>query len=470
MNSVFFTEFLMISELQTIFFIAILFILFGVINQLQKNKLSFSARTLISTALGLILGLGIQAASGFSTDPMNITFVVETTKWYSLFGNGFIDLIRMLVIPIIMVSIVHLIINMKDGENIGKLVKMTLGVNVSMILIAVVVGLTLGVTFNLGGTAIADVEATTQIKDVTNIVDTIRGLLPSNPVQAMVNTNIIALVIFSSFFGMGAKRMSKKYMDVVKPFFDLTNALHKINMSVAMSVIKYMPFAVMPLLANTIAQRGIASILEVGKFILILYLAVVIMFIIQLAVIMMLGINPTVYFKKGLPVMILAFTSRSSVGCLPLTVETLSTQMGVNDGTASFVAGFGTTAGMQGCAGLFPSLLLVYVANLNAIPIDFNFIATAVVVIVLGSFGIAGIPGAATMSASVTLAGTGLGALFSSVSPIFAIDPILDMGRTFLNVSGAMTNSLMVAKFLGQLDIEQYEDLSLIKVSEVIEG
>ncbi len=459
MDSVFFKEFLMISDIKTIIFILILFALFFGMKMVEKRKIAFSTRMIIATFIGLVLGIVIQAVSGFTKDPMEITFVVETTKWYSLFGNGFIDLIRMLVIPLIMVSIIHVIVNMKEGADIGALTKKTLIVTVIMVSISVIVGLGVGMLFKVGSTMTVE-QGSAEIKEVKTIVDTLRGLIPSNPAKAMVDVNIIALVIISAFFGIGAKRMTRKYMDIVKPFIDLINALQKIIMSIAMTIIKWMPYAVIALLANTIAQRGIESIKEVGIFIIALYVSVIIMFIIQLIAISLFGINPIIYLKKGVAVMVLAFTSRSSVGCLPLTIETLVDKMGVNDGTASFVGGFGTTAGMQGCAGLFPALLLVFVCNVTGTPMDITFIVMALVVIVIGSFGIAGIPGTATMAASVALSGVGMASLFPTISPILAIDPIIDMGRTLLNVTGSMTNALIVDKSLGQLNMEHFKDMS----------
>ncbi|MFR4986619.1 MAG: cation:dicarboxylate symporter family transporter [Lachnospirales bacterium] len=459
MDSVFFKEFLMISDIKTIIFILVLFALFFGMKIVEKRKIAFSTRMIIATFIGLVLGVVIQAVSGFAKDPMEITFVVETTKWYSLFGNGFIDLIRMLVIPLIMVSIIHVIVNMKEGADIGALTKKTLTVTVIMVSISVIVGLGVGMLFKVGSAMTVE-QGSAEIKEVKTIVDTLRGLIPSNPAKAMVDVNIIALVIISAFFGIGAKRMTKKYMDVVKPFIDLINALQKIIMSIAMTIIKWMPYAVIALLANTIAQRGIESIKEVGIFIIALYVSVIIMFIIQLIAISLFGINPIIYLKKGLAVMVLAFTSRSSVGCLPLTIETLVDKMGVNDGTASFVGGFGTTAGMQGCAGVFPALLLVFVCNVTGTPMDITFIVMALVVIVIGSFGIAGIPGTATMAASVALSGVGMASLFPTISPILAIDPIIDMGRTLLNVTGSMTNALIVDKSLGQLNMEHFKDMS----------
>ena len=459
MDLVFFKDFLLISEVKTIIFLAILFALFFGMKVIEKKKVAFSNRMIIATVVGLVLGIIIQIVSGFSNNPMEITFVKETTKWYSLFGNGFIDLIRMLVIPLIMVSIIHVIVNMKEGANLSKLTKNTLVTMIITVSISVIVGLSVAMFLKVGSGMVAQ-EGTAEIKEVKTIIDTLRGLIPSNPAKAMVDVNIIALVIIAAFFGIGAKRMSKKYMDVVKPFIDLINALQKIIMSIAMTIIKWMPYAVIALLANTIAQRGIESIKQVGIFIIGLYIAVIIMFVIQLIAISLFGISPITYLKKAVPVIILAFTSRSSVGALPLTIETLTEKMGVNDGTASFVAGFGTTAGMQGCAGIFPAMLLVFVYNITVTPIDFTFFAMALVVIVIGSFGIAGIPGAATMAASVALSGIGMASAFPMISPILAIDPIIDMGRTMLNVTGSMTNALIVDKTLGQLDMEHFKDMS----------
>ena len=447
MNNSLFKEFLLLSTKETFLFLGLLFGLFILMYILQKKKVDFSKRILTGTGIGFLLGLGIQIVSGFSDNPMNIPFVVEVGKWYGLIGNGYMDLIRMLVIPIVMISIIHVIINMEKGANIGKLTRNTIIAAVCMVVIASSVGLAVGTLFQVGS-GMSILEKSAEIKEVKTIVDTLRALLPSNPFKAMTETNIIALVIASVFFGVGARRMSERNFEAIQPFYALINALHKIFMSVAMTIIKYMPYAVIPLLANTIAQKGLKSIMDVGIFVIALYTAIGIMFIIQLVTLLVFRINPITYFKKAIPVLLLAFTSRSSLGTLPLTVKTLVEKMDVNEGTASFVAGFGTTAGMQGCSGIFPALLLIFVANVNGIPIDITYILMSIIVITIGSFGIAGIPGTATMSASVTLSGVGFASFFPMITPILAIDPIIDMGRTMLNVSGAMTNTLLVNKTL----------------------
>ena len=448
MNNVFFKEFLKISDVKTIIFLVVLGVILFALNKLPKKKFSFSAKVMIATVVGLILGLVIQFTAGFPNNPMELTFVAETTLWYSLLGGGFISFIRMLVIPLVMVSIIHVIINMKEDAKLGALVKRTLVITLVMVAISVALGIFLGKTFNVGHVeqAVA-AEGVNKIREVKNIVDTLKALIPANPVEAMVNLNIVGLVIFSAMLGVAAKRMSKKYIEIVSPFFALINAMQKIIVSMAMSIIKWMPLAVVPLLANTIAQKGISAIVEVSKFILVLYLAVAVMFVIQMIAVAMFGLNPITYVKKCISLLILAFTSRSSVGCLPVTISTLTNKLGVSESTASFVGSFGTTAGMQGCAGIFPALTIVFVTNMSGHSVDLTLIVMSIIVVSIGSLGIAGIPGTATMAASVGLSGTGLAGLFPLVNPILAIDPIIDMPRTMLNVIGSVTNAIMVDKF-----------------------
>ena len=297
-------------------------------------------------------------------------------------------------------------------------------------------------------------------KEIVSVATTLRGLIPGNLVDAMVKNNIIGMVIFGAFLGRAIWWIKADEPKVEEFMRKLVNGLHKALMNMALLILDYMPWAVIALLANTIAQKGLDSILSVVHFIFVLYLAIIAQFIIQLIALSVNGINPIVYMKKSLALLILAFTSRSSVGCLPVTIETLTQKLGVNQATASFVAGFGTTAGMQGCAGIFPSLLIVYVCHLTGTVMDFSMIVMTIIVVTLGSLGIAGIPGTATMAASVGLSGVGMASSFSLIGPILAIDPLIDMARTMLNVSGSVTNALIIDKRLGNLDENIYNEIN----------
>ena len=460
MDSVFFKEFLMISDVKTIAFLVALVAVFYLIHVLyHKKHMDFAVVVMIGTGLGLLMGLAMQAVAGFPDAPGEITFIKETTTWFGMVGNGFMNAIKMIVVPLVMFSIMQVIINTESGKAMGKLVKKTIVVTMGMVAISAVVGLVVGLVMQLGKGAAA-VEGESTAKAITPIATTIKNLVPGNIVSAMVDQNIIGLVIFSAILGLAIWWINQESVEAAKPLYDFINAGHKAMVNMALLILDYMPWAVVCLLANTIAGRGLSAILEVGKFIIAIYLAVAIMFCLELVAISLHGLNPVCYLKKAYPTMLMAFTSRSSVGCLPMTIKTLTEKLGVETGTASFVAGFGTTAGMQGCAGIFPALLIVYVCNVTGTPIDVTMIVMTIFVITIGSLGIAGIPGTATMAASVGLSGVGMASHFAMISPILAIDPIVDMARTMLNVTGSLTNALMVGKQNGQIDMKVYNDMN----------
>lgn len=455
MQSTFFTDFLYLTDIKTILFIVVLFALFFVMKQMEKKKVKFSTRMLSATGMGLVLGLLIQVVGGFPDAPLEVPFIAEINKWYGLFANGFMDLLKMLVIPLIFVSIMRVIINMKQGENLGKLTARTLGLLVGTTAIAAIIGLVVGNLFQLGvNSHLVAGDAT--IREVSSLVDTLRGLLPSNPIASMANGNVVAVVIFAAFLGLATKRQTKKYYDIVKPFIDLVEAFYKIILSVAMTIIKWMPYAVIALLANTIAGRGMAALGEAIDFILATYIGVALMFVVHLILIALSGLNPFRYVKNVLDALVLAFTSRSSLGTLPVSIEKLTDNVGLDNGTATFVGSLGSNAGMNGCAGIYPALVAITVANMTGTPIDMTFIIMLVIVIALASFGIAGLPGSATMAISVVLSGMGMGEYFPLIAGIIAIDPILDMGRTMLNVNGTLTTAVLVGKSFNKIDQDVY--------------
>ena len=457
MESTFLSEFLFITNIKTISFIAILVAIFVLVRKMEKKKVKFSTRMISAMGIGLVLGLFIQLVAGFPKDPSSIRWIEEVSKWYGLVGNGFMDLLKMLVVPLIFVSIIRVIINMKDGVNLGKLTSRSLTVLLGTTALAAIVGLVVGNLFNLGVGEVI-ITSNTDMREITSIVDTLRGLLPSNPVQAMAEGNIVAVVIFAAFIGTSMKRLNKKYSDVIKPVWDLVEASYKIITSVAMTVIKFMPYAVVALLANTIAARGVGAILGVVDFIIALYVSVAIMFIIHLIIIALNGLNPFKYVKNVMEPLILAFTSRSSLGTLPVTIETLTEKAGVDNGVASFVGSLGSNAGMNGCAAIYPALMAVTVANMSGTPMDFSFYGMLLVIIVISSLGIAGLPGTATMAVSVVISSMGMGAAFPLVGGIIAIDPILDMGRTMLNVNGTMVTAVTVANSFGDINKEKFNE------------
>ena len=450
MGEVFLTDFMMITSAKTLLFMFVLVGIFGVIDKIKK-KLNFTKLMLVSMAMGVGLGFVIQYVAGFPKNPTEINWLNEVVKWYGLVGYGFMDLLKMLVIPLVLTSIIRVIMNMESGENLGKLTSRTVLLLLGTTALSGIVGLTVGNLFKLGvGTEV--ITSTSEIREISSVVDTLRGLLPSNIVSSMANGNIVAVVIFAAFIGNAIKRLNKKYSELIKPFVDLVEAFYKIIVSVSITIIKMMPYAVVALMANTIAQNGLESMFGVINFIAALYVSVAIVFMIHLVIVSLNGLNPFVYLKNVLKVLVLAFTSRSSLSTLPVTIESLTENIGVESGTASFVGSLGSNMGLNGCSGIYPALVIVTIANMAGVNMDFSFYVMSLVVITISSLGIAGLPGTATMAVSVVLSGVGLSSYFQLVGGILAIDPILDMGRTMLNVNGVMTTAVTVSNSLGKID------------------
>ena len=453
MNSTFFEQFLMISDIRTVIFIALLiFILFG-ISFLGKGKakLKFSTRMILSTIIGLLLGLVIQFVANFPNNPSEIKWITEVSKWYGLLGNGFIDLLKMLVVPIVFISITRVIMNMSKDDNIGKLTALSIGSLLSITAISSVIGIIVANVMKLGvGANVVAGSAT--IKEIEPIADTLRGLLPSNIVESMANGNVIAIVIFATFIGLSIRRLKVKKLDKVKIFIDFIEASYTIITSVAITVIKFMPYAVVALLSNVIASRGISSLKEVFGFIIGIYIAVAIAFVIQMIIVSLFKLNPFKYVKNVTEALVLAFTSRSSLGTLPVTIKVLTENAGIKEGTSTFVGSLGSNMGMNGCAGIYPAMMAVTLANMVGRELDISFYATLIVVIVISSLGIAGLPGTAIMAVSVVISGVGLGEFFPLAAGIIAIDPILDMARTMINVNGTMASAVITSSITGDLD------------------
>ncbi|GAA0863593.1 cation:dicarboxylate symporter family transporter [Paraclostridium tenue] len=390
-ESSFLSQFLMVTDIKTVLFMIVLLGTFFIVKQFEKKKVKFSTRTIYATIIGLALGIIIQLVAGLPEDPSKVVWLQEVTKWYGLFGYGFMDLLKMLVVPMVFVSIIRVIINMKEGDNLQALTFRSLGMLLGTTALAAIIGIVVGNVMQLGvGTQVTGIE-TPEMREITPLVDTLRGLLPSNPVGAMAEGNIVAIIVFATFLGLATNRMKKKYMDVVKPFINLVEAFYKIIVSVAMTVIKFMPYAVVALLANTITARGISSMISVVEFVVALYVATAILFVVHLVIVTLNGLNPITYIKNAAEPLLLAFTSRSSLGTLPVTIEALVKNQGVDEGVSSFTASLGANMGMNGCAGIYPALMAITIANMAGVDKDISFYVMLLVVITISSLGIAGL-------------------------------------------------------------------------------
>ncbi|CDG56654.1 Putative transmembrane symporter [Campylobacter coli 76339] len=449
MDKQFFQMFLMFSQIQTVAIIAVLFVIFYILKKMRDKKVNFSLRMLFALFIGLGFGFALQYLAQFpdSKEASAIIWYNEARHWFGFVSSIFVAFIKMLVIPLVGICIVKVIIEIDKNIKISSLLSISLFWILFSTAIAASLGILLAYNFQLGDNFTVH-EGTRQIREIQTFSSIILGLIPSNIISVMNKENIIAIVIFAFFVGICAKKVSKKeeYTQAFQTFENFVLVFYNIMMNMTATVIRFMPYAVVCMMANVLLSNGFEAIKTAGLFIILIYIAMFIMFGVHFLLLASQGLNPIKYAKKAFPVWLFAFSSRSSLGTLPMTTSTLQNKFGVNPAVANFVASIGTTTGLNGCAGYFPAMAAIFVAFATHTPIDFTFALMIVLVAVIGSLGIAGVPGSATMAASIMLAGIGFGNNFVMLSLILAIDPIIDMARTASNVSGAMTSALCTDK------------------------
>lgn len=459
-NKPFFTQFLKLSNFYTLGAILFLVVAIFFLKYMKKKKASFSIRMMVALLLGLGIGIIVDLI-GRNNNIYNEFASVEISTWYSLVGTGFLKLVQLLAIPVVFLSIIKVIIDV-EGKRIRSLSGKTFATLLGTTAISALVGIFVVNLFKLDGGSFAGDLTEQKIEAVTNIAaqsfpEFFLNLVPNNILAVMSdNGSIVSVVIVAALFAGAIRFLNVKKPVEVKPFVDLLESLKVTVNSVLTNIIKLMPYGVVALVSNTIIANGIKSILEMVSFIAALYTGVIIMLIVYVIILVLLGLNPITFYKKSFTTLLFAFSSRSSVGTLPYTLKTLEGELGVSNQTSNFVATLGTSIGMNGCAGVFPAMLGVLVAAASGAEMTFSFYMLVVVVVTVGSIGIAGVPGTATVAATVTLNGLGYGNAINSIGAVFGIDPIIDMGRTMLNVAGSMISSIMVDKWEGTFNKELY--------------
>ena len=204
-------------------------------------------------------------------------------------------------------------------------------------------------------------------------------------------------------------------------------------------------------MTNVLASSNFAAIVNLGKFILASYSALIVVMLLHLLVLSFVKVSPMTYLKKALPVLSFAFTSRSSAGAMPLNIETQTKAFGVDDATANFAASFGISIGQNGCAGVYPAMLATIVAPSAGIDIfSLQFVLMLVAVVTISSFGVAGVGGGATFASLIVLGALNLP--IAIVGLVISVEPLIDMARTAINVSDAMVAGIVTSTRIKEID------------------
>ena len=285
------------------------------------------------------------------------------------------------------------------------------------------------------------------------------SFIPVNPFLDMTGahkTSTIAVVVFSIFIGLGATGMALTKPAQFASFEGFVDVAQAVTIQVVKMVLRLTPYGVFALMAQVVAKTSIIyiDIVKLLSFVLASYSAILVMFGVHLALIALVGLNPVQYLKKVLPLLVFAFTSRSSAGAIPMNIQTQTQTQALGTPTriANFAASFGATMGQNGCAGIYPAMLAVMIAPTVGIdPYTFSFMAMLMAVVTIGSIGVAGVGGGATFAALIVLSAMNLPVALAGL--LISIEPLIDMGRTALNVSGSATAGAVASRLMGQTDV-----------------
>ena len=430
---------------------------------LASRGFSLSQRVLASLVLGALLGLVFQMVYG--ADPVAIK---ETLAWSNIVGSGYVSLLKMIIMPLILVSMIAAVVKMDEISTLGKIGGTVVAILIGTTIISAIVGIAVANVFGLsadgltnGARELARAEVLQSRQGVVTDLSfpkIILSFIPQNIFSDLAGsrpTSIIAVVIFGILTGIAGLHVTRDEPEQGRKFREFMETAQSVVMKLVRLVINLTPYGVLSLMTKVTAGSSGSDILDLLSFIVASYVAIALMFVVHGLLLTGFGINTLIYFKKVWPVLTFAFTSRSSAATIPLNVETQIRDLKIHPTIANFSATFGATIGQNGCAGIYPAMLATMIAPTMGIdPLDPTFMVTLVGVVAISSFGIAGIGGGATFAALMVLPAMGLPVVL--VALLISIEPLIDMARTALNVNGAMTAGSITNQVL-QLDTSQDE-------------
>lgn len=399
-------------------------------------------KILISMAAGILIGIIFNY---FGNDGWVKSFLVEGL--FELGGRIFLASLKLLVVPMVFVSLVCGTGALEDIKKLGRLGTKTLALYTATTALAI--GLALGVAaiVNPGTGFTMEAPATFETKEAPPLIDVIANIFPSNPVASMANGDMLQIIVFAILFGIGMTLSGAPGKRVLSVFDDL----NEIIMKMVMILIGFAPYGVFCLLAKVFAQQGFEAIAPMAKyfftvlFVLILHATTVYSILLKL----LSGLNPLKFFKKFSEVLVFAFSTASSNATVPVTMEVAEKKLGVHNAVASFTVPLGATVNMDGTA-IMQGVATVFVSQVYGIDLSMTDYLMVILTATLASIGTAGVPGVGLVMLAMVFNQVGLPV--EGIGLIIGVDRLLDMTRTAVNVTGDTVVSCIVAKTENQFD------------------
>lgn len=397
---------------------------------LLRNKTNFTFSSVIALLVGLLIGVIFKGS----------------TEYVGVLGTIYTKVIAMMVIPLLLVSLIKSIYSMKTLAELKKIGLKSVFWLLFQTVLAATLGMIIAIVSKIGVGSHLSVVAGYQQTEIPPVTQVITDLFSNNLFASMAEGKVIPVVFFAILVGIAVVALASKDEKSMAPFKAFVDACHKIVYSIIGVIIKFLPYSIICIMANTIGTSDYAALTPLVTIIILVFIAcfIHVYFTDSLLIALFAKINPIKYFKGILPAQVMAFSSRSSSATFPLYVQSLTKNVGVSENVANFVGSLGTTVGMSGCAGVWPPLLTVYAIHSMGGTVSLPQALIIILLCPVISLGTAGVPGGGIMLATAMFVTLGLPV---EIVSIFAgIDAFVDMGRTMTNVTSSMTAATIVSR------------------------
>lgn len=431
----------------------------------KTKKLSFPILLLVSLVMAVAFGgisvfavSVVEGQSMFGSDFLNSlpTLMKQSNivPLLSFISSVFTSLMQVLVVPLVFLAILNVIINQKQQTSNKVILRAIIGF-VIMVAVSALVAIGFTMILQVGkGVNLDGLEATGALADrIVNAADKaqsynffslLSSFLPKNIIADMASGSMIAVIIFAFLTGISMNKVRKNHEEGFHSFASIVSFLFETFTNLIKSVITILPYSIFAMIFKTVLASNFSSITALLNYVVAILLAMAIVFVLQLVVLMINGVNPIQYLKNVGQAIIIAFSTASSNATLPVAINSLENNQKIDEKVANIVPTLGTTMGMAGCGAVFPAILVIMTYQALGMPIDIFMIIQLVVVIALASFGMQGVPGTALYAA--TLALTTLNLPLAIIVLVTPIDFFVDMFRTALNVNGSLTLATVIDK------------------------
>ena len=405
----------------------------------EKKKMSLAMQIFIAMLLAIVMGLLLQKQAEFAS------------AYIKPFGTIFLNLVKFIVVPIVLFSIMCGIISMRDIRKVGSIGLKTVVFYLCTTAFAVTIGLIGGNLFKGMFPVIATTDLSYEASASASFMDTLVNIFPSNFIKPMVEANMLQVIVVAVLLGFSIILVGEKNVRVVSAFNDLND----IFMKCMELVLKLSPIGVFCLLCPIIASNGAAIIGSLAMVLLTAYICYIVHAVVvySLTVKAMGGMSPVKFFKGMMPAIIFAFSSASSVGTLPINLS-CTEKLGAKKEVASFVLPLGATINMDGTA-IYQGVCAIFIASCYGIQLTLPQMLTIVITATLASIGTAGVPGAGMVMLAMVL--TSVGLPVDGIALVAGVDRIFDMGRTTVNITGDAACAIVVS------NIEEKREQKLVQ-------